>query len=70
MQNLSNQLKEERLVNKWNTFMLSTHVILNIIKAAYFHHKGQIHKIIKALSILLFQHDSIIVLEREWADVR
>lgn len=44
MQNLSNQLKEKRLDNKRNIFMLSTHVILNITKAAYLHHKGQIHK--------------------------
>lgn len=44
MQNLSDQLKEKGLDNKWNIFLLSTHVILNIIKAAYLHHKGQIHK--------------------------
>lgn len=44
MQNLRDQLKEKRLDNKWNIFMLSTHAILNITKAAYLHHKGQIHK--------------------------
>lgn len=38
---------------------------LNITKAVYLHHKGQIHKNIRAMSILPFQHDAIIILERE-----